>query len=301
MRRLLLGTTALAVMSAGAIAADLPARGPALAPAPVYAAPIFTWSGFYVGLNAGVGFGDDDRSGLRAIAAPGAPVGIVNAVNYVNTGLAARGNRDDRTGFTGGAQIGYNWQFGSMVIGLEADINYLDRKGRGAAYTLVGAGPYAGYELDVNEARSGSNWFGTIRPRIGFAFDRTMIYATGGLAYSGSKNSSGEVRLFDTTVVPNAEIARWAGSGRNGSNWGWALGAGVEHAFGNNWSAKLEYLYVDFDRGGHRDLVRVSGAAAASQVTFRGDRNDDSMHIVRVGLNYKFGGGRTSGPVVAAY
>jgi outer membrane immunogenic protein len=303
MRRLLLSSAALAVMSAGAFAADLPARGPAIAPAPVYVAPIFTWSGFYVGLNAGVGFGNNDNRGLRAFAAPGAPGPVLDAVDFVNAGFATARRDSDRTSFTGGAQIGYNWQFGAMVFGLEADINYMDRKRGGGNYTLVGTGRYAGYELDVNHGRGGSNWFGTIRPRLGVAFDRTMIYATGGLAYGGSRGDGATVTLFDTAPPPAVEVARWAGNRRSGSNWGWTIGGGVEHAFGNNWSAKLEYLYVDLDRGGNRDLVRISGDQRADLVSFRAGRSSSAFHVVRAGLNWRFGGPAYSagGPVVAAY
>lgn len=299
MRRLLLGSAALTAMSVAAFAADLPARGPAVAPAPVYVAPIFTWTGFYVGLNAGVGFNSGSNNGLRAVALPGADPAIIDAVDYVNAGLVGVNRDDNNAGFTGGAQIGYNWQFGAMVLGLEADINYLDRSRKNRDFTVVGTGDYQGYELDVTQGGGGSNWFGTIRPRIGVAFDRTMVYATGGLAYGGSHNRNGAVTLYDAN---DDVVARWEGR-RSGSNWGWTIGAGVEHAFSNNFSLKLEYLYVDLDRGGNNDLVRVAGDVRADQVAFRGGRADANFHVVRAGLNWRFGGPAygATGPVVARY
>jgi len=301
MKKLIAGSALVTILGSGAIAADLPARGPAVAPAPVYA-PVFTWSGFYVGLNAGVGFGNSDRRGVRAVALPGADADIVDAVDYVNLGLAAGDRRNDRTGFTGGAQIGYNWQFGSTVIGLEADINYFDRgRKSGGAYTLLGTDAYSGYELDVTAARGDSNWFGTIRPRIGVAFDRTLVYATGGLAYSGSNGSSGRgYAVLTDPAADDAIVAEWAGGRRSSSNWGWTLGAGVEHAFNNNWSVKLEYLYVDLDRGGNRRYISLDGAPYSNIVgVSRGDNS--GFHVVRAGLNWRFGGGASAGPVVAAY
>ncbi len=298
MRGLLLSSAALAVMSAAAVAADLPARGPAMAPAPVYAVPIFTWSGFYVGLNAGAGFRSNSNG--RSDYVFDDPAGSVapGLIAGINNDLAIFGRRSgDDTGFTGGAQIGYNWQFGSMVVGIEADINYLDRGNGDRGYFVPGI---AGTGLDLTVAGNGrgSNWFGTLRPRVGFAFDRTMIYATGGLAYSNGGNRRGYAVLTDP-AAGDAIVAEWFGRGSS-SNWGWTLGAGIEHAFTDNWTAKLEYLYVDLDRGGSQRYVSVNGAPFSNIVGVRrGD--EDGMHVVRVGLNYKFGGGRSSGPVVAAY
>ena len=260
MRRLLLGSAALTAMTVAAFAADLPARGPAVAPAPVYVAPIFTWTGFYVGLNAGVGFNGGSNNGLRAYSLDGL---YQSEVDYVNAGLAGVRRDSDSAGFTGGVQAGYNWQFGAFVVGLEADINYLDRDKGGGAYTIVGAPTYPGYELDVLHRGGGGNWFGTLRTRIGVAFDRTLIYATGGLAYADGGSGGAVATLYGPVVNPGPSdgvYATWVGRRNDGSNWGWTLGAGIEHAFSYNWSVKLEYLYVDLDRGGNGDLVAVAGS-----------------------------------------
>ena len=299
MRGLLLSSAALAVMSAAAVAADLPARGPAMAPAPVYAAPIFTWTGFYVGLNAGAGFHRGSSNAPDYVF--DAPAGSVapGLIAGINADLALAGRRgNDDTGFTGGAQIGYNWQFGAMVLGIEADINYLDKGRNDRGYTILGIGG-TGLDLTVNGNRGGSDWFGTLRGRVGYAFDRTMIYATGGLAYSDAGNNRGAAFVTDPGLG-GATVATYTSRGSS-SDWGWALGAGVEHAFTNNWSAKLEYLYVDLDRGGTQRYTSIGAGAPFDNIVGvrRGDK--DGMHIVRVGLNYKFGGGRSSGPVVAAY
>jgi outer membrane immunogenic protein len=289
MRKLLLSSVALASMSAAAFAADLPRREAAPAPAPIYAAPIFTWSGFYVGLNAGVAFGDNnDRPAVDGLFLTDPYFG--NAVRQYNNGAF---RDDDNSGLTAGAQIGYNWQFGAMVIGLEADINYRDNGGRNG-FNILGTGDYAGYGLAYT-GDEGGNWFGTLRPRIGVAFDRTLLYVTGGLAY-GKSRRGGTLYAYDTDApgVPLAGLS-W-GSSDNSSNWGWTLGAGVEHAFSNNWTAKFEYLYVNLDSG-NRTLVNAN----APNYIFTSSR-DDQFSVVRVGLNYKFGGpAYAAAPVLARY
>lgn len=291
MRRLLLGTAALTAMSAAAFAADLPRRGPAVAPAPVYAAPIFTWSGFYVGLNAGGAWGSN-RDRLRAYDLGGADAAQLAFIDDFNTLTALNDRGGNNGGFTGGVQAGYNWQFGSMVFGIEGDINY---RGRSSSNNWVAdnVGGY-GYDVAVRSGR-GSNWFGTIRPRLGVAFDRTLVYVTGGLAYGGGSGAA--TITLDNGVDPVTTYT----SRRSGSNWGWTLGGGVEYAFNNALSLKAEYLYVDLDRGNNRALF-VTGADVLPDVAFRGGAGNDKFHVVRAGLNWKFGGpAYTTGPVVAAY
>src|SRR3954462_9843038 len=146
MKKILLASVALFGFAGAASAADLPLR--AAPPAPIVAAvPVFTWTGFYSGGNAGYGWMSDDR--------------IVDPL-FGFTG----GNNDG--GFVGGGQIGYNYQIGSFVVGLETDIQYADLGGAGNNVFGVG---------------NNGNWFGTLRARAGVAFDRALIYATGGFAY----------------------------------------------------------------------------------------------------------------------
>ena len=111
--------------------------------------PVFTWTGFYVGVNAGYGWGNDDNRGF---------------------GLVNRGNDDG--GFVGGAQLGYNYQMGMFVLGAETDIQYADLGGN--------------FVVDGVRYGSDNDWFGTARVRAGLAFDRFMVYATGGVAYGTS-------------------------------------------------------------------------------------------------------------------
>lgn len=223
---LLSGVAALGLLAAGAAsAADLPSRkGPVEAP---YYPPVFTWTGFYVGVNAGYAWGEIDSTNL----------GII-------------GGFDDPDGFTGGGQIGYNYQIGQFVLGLEADFQGADLKASAFdAFTGISAS---------NEL----NWWGTVRARAGYAFDRFLPYVTGGFAYGNVKNkiSDGFVSFSD-----------------DNTQYGWTLGAGLEYAFTNNLTAKVEYLYVDLDK----ESISVPGGTFVSEVGTK-------FSVVRAGLNYKF-------------
>ncbi len=236
-------STALVVVS-NAHAADLPARTSAPAPQ-IYAAPAFTWTGFYAGVNAGYGWGSGD-----------------NTITYNAASGLATGS-DDSSGFIGGAQVGYNYQLTpgyGVVVGVEADLQYA---------SLDSTSPY--YESATgNYTFSGTpslDYFGTVRGRVGYAFDRALVYGTAGLAYGGgdagdSSSSSVSVSGFDET------------------GFGYTLGAGLEYAFTPNITAKIEGLYVNIDRG--TGTVYEAGAAVGET----SGRNE--FGLVRAGLNYKF-------------
>ncbi|MDB5651103.1 MAG: OmpA-like transrane domain protein, partial [Hyphomicrobiales bacterium] len=191
----------------------------------------------------------------------------------------SNGNND--AAFTGGAQAGYNMQFGAFVAGVEADINYIDRnKGsNGIIPNTVAAGTY----YTVNRGNS-SNYFGTVRGRLGYAFDRALIYVTGGLAYGGN-GGSGTVYSNDVVTAPFAVTSTpVAYTGGNSSSIGWTLGGGLEYAFSNAWSVKAEYLHVDLGSNSRTFLTPVGGGATTAVVL----RNENKFDIVRAGLNYRF-------------
>ncbi|MBB6168009.1 outer membrane protein [Chelatococcus composti] len=221
---LLAGVAAAGLIASGAaaFAADLPSRNVApVAPAPVL--PIFTWTGFYAGVNAGYGWGEFSK-------APGF---------------------DDPDGFVGGAQIGYNYQIGQFVVGLETDIQYSDLSGKTRPVTFA--------DGNVGVGRGEVEYFGTVRGRIGAAFDRALIYVTGGLAYGETK-----FRGLDTTAGLSFSKSKTTA--------GWTIGGGLEYAFTDNITAKAEYLYVDLGDN------RYYGANKA----------ETKFSVVRAGLNYKF-------------
>jgi outer membrane immunogenic protein len=266
----LCSVAALALSAVGTMAADLPGR--AAAAAPVYVAPIFTWTGFYVGLSAGYAgdafeypFSGDIAYGDRRVPYSGAA--------SVNS-----------SGFLGGAQMGYNWQFGNgFVAGVEADYSWANVEGRvglGAGIDGFGGSLNAGSELTS---------LGTVRARLGYGWDRALFYVTGGWAW-GRVESTLDAGFNDS-------VDRF-GLERDVNKSGWTLGAGMEFAFTNNMSFKTEYLYVDL---GDKNLYsRDYTFGGRSVATARLDV-ETKVHVVRAGLNYRFWTPVAAGPVLARY
>lgn len=277
MIRKFLISTAFAAIGTAAVAADLPnTKGPVLFAAP----PIFTWTGFYIGVNAGVAaFDHTDRIYN--------PVGFGGGNDTPPTANIFRSAQSNNAGFTGGGQIGYNVQFGSAVVGLETDIQGVARgNGNNIGVVLPGVAGITPYALVPNRSNN-MNWFGTLRARIGYAFNRTLFFATGGLAYGGG-NGSTSISYFNQTnggLVPTGVYTTGSTTGNNKSRTGFALGGGVEQAINNNWSVKLEYLYVDL---GKRNDIYRSPVVALAGTSFTSSNNNNRNHIIRAGLNYRF-------------
>jgi outer membrane immunogenic protein len=263
MKKLLLASVAgFGILAAGAAsAADLPRR---TAPAAPYAAvPFFTWTGFYVGVNGGYNWADNKN---RVIYNQG-------TLPAASAGLLPGSYPTDGDGFTGGAQLGYNYQIGQFVVGVETDINYVDSDQTSGATLGVAALGLTG----VSTARSELSYLGTVRGRLGFAYDRALIYVTGGLAYGEVKNSAS----FSVAGLG----ATWGGS-KSDTQTGWTLGGGVEYAFTNNLTAKAEYLYYDLGNKNYA-VVGTNAAAVATGASYS-IRQETKGSIVRVGVNYKF-------------
>jgi len=220
-----LGVLALVTMAGAANAADLPRRHqpmPAKA-APMYEPP-YNWTGLYVGINGGGGWG---RS------------------NWSN----ALGNADaDLSGGLVGGTIGYNYQMGQVVVGLEGDIDWSDIRG------TTSSGLCAGISCETR-----NSWLSTARGRIGYAFDRVMPYITGGAAFGDIKATPAGLGSTTTTRT------------------GWTLGGGAEFAISGPWTAKIEYLHVDLGDGS----CDATNCGIPTSVDFKSD-------IVRAGLNYRF-------------
>lgn len=242
MKTFLLATAAtaaaLAAFGATAQAADLGSRGYyQKAPAPVYAAPLYNWTGFYLGGHLGGAFsGNNSFNGL------------------------ALSNSDAR--FMGGVQAGYDWQLSPMwVIGLEGQYSWLGGHQLNAIFP-------GGYTYNNNQRGIAS-----ITGRVGYTWGPGLIYVKGGYAYSDNNES---VRLGGAPVGFALTD--------NHSN-GWTIGGGAEYMFAPNWSAKLEYNYLDFGKS----TLQYVGVPGRSEWK-------DSVHTVKAGLNYHFGG-----PVIAKY
>jgi outer membrane immunogenic protein len=191
MKRVFFALVGLAALTGTAAAADLPPR---LAPAPYYKAPVaipvYNWTGFYIGINGGGGFGRSQWDSTGGFNTSG---GLV------------------------GGTVGYNYQFGQGVVGLEGDIDWADINGTTNVTCPLGC-------------KTSDHWLSTVRGRLGYAADRFMPFVTGGAAF-------GDIR---------ASTPGFAGG--NQTNAGWTVGAGLEFAIAGNWTAKAEYLYVDLGK-----------------------------------------------------
>jgi outer membrane immunogenic protein len=291
MKTLTLSAAALAFTAVAASAADLPRRSPAVAPAPVVpiVTPIFTWSGFYVGLNAGAAWGSNNN--CPTMYNYTANTGVVGAVV---TTYAPGCSKTSDAAFTGGAQAGFNWQAGSFVFGVEGDVNYLGDLGKNgyANYALTSGGTTTYYTWTGND---NGNLLGSLRARAGIAFDRALIYATGGMAF---RNGNHDQAVYASTTSGGVAAATYLGN-TNSDNIGWALGGGLEWALTNNMSFKVEYLHSHFSSDNY--LLTTTAATPYNTVAFAGDRND-KVDVVRAGINWRFGGPTvSSAPVLARY
>jgi outer membrane immunogenic protein len=279
MRTLFRATIALVTLSAcgSALAADLAVKAPDRATPPI---PVYNWSGFYVGANAGGAWGNFDPTTSTVLAPNGyfcdVCVSPVNAAGIQTIKPAT---------FTGGVQAGVNWQAGSVVFGGEVDFNSFHLNGSASTTALYI--PTAPGTLTVTSAAH-TDWLLTARGRLGFAANNWLFYATGGLAVT---NLEGGFTFSDNGVPPGLEAASLSKT-----KLGYTVGGGVEAGLWGNWSIKAEYLYVNFSSEsvvGFITSVPVAFGAANNPFTHTIDLK---ANIVRVGLNYRFGG-----PVVARY
>lgn len=254
-------------------AADLAAH---YTKAPVMA-PVYNWTGFYVGGQWG--------SADLTTSTISTPAGYFAASSIPAIGaVGAQGVNSSSV--TGGFTAGYNWQINHAVLGLEGDINYFGFKGSASGSALYPCCAPTGFT--VNSSVS-SDWLATIRGRIGFLAAPTwLLYATGGAAIADVK---GNFSFTDTfSAATESAVIR-------DTRLGWTAGVGTEYAFGGGWSFKAEYLYVDLGRASttSTNLVGFAGTTPYPSDVFT-HSVDLKSNIVRVGVNYKFGG-----PVVARY
>ena len=225
MRRALAAIGIAALTMTSALAADFPSRPLPRPRAPTYV-PFFTWNGFYLGFNAGYGFGTS---------------------SWKDTVLGVSTGNINTSGALLGGTVGYNYQTGGVVMGLEGDIAWSNIKGS----TINNC---------VTTCQTSLSWLGTGRVRLGYAFDRFLPYVTGGAAFGDVKGSVAGFGSFSNTQV------------------GWAGGAGLEYAFVDHWSAKVEYLYADL---GNSNCSTTCSGGNPFTVSFK-------TSIIRGGVNYKF-------------
>jgi len=254
MKQVVLAGTVLLATAIGANAADLPVKAFFKAP-PV---PSWSWSGFYAGVNAGYSFGNDtfDENFVGAAQLPGV------------------GHVLPRGGVAGG-QLGYNWQLGHVVLGVEGDGQWTGQRDTGCGgleCTLNFNGEVGAFSL-----RHELNWFATARGRMGLANEGYLIYVTGGAAWAGVRE----------TALGQIDDARGEGAVNNVLS-GWALGGGIEARLWGNWSAKVEYLHLDFNGTSTTSHVVGGPVAGVSFDVMNLAKTHVTDDIARVGLNYGF-------------
>jgi outer membrane immunogenic protein len=223
--------TACVVASAmSAQAADLPGRSNSPS---YYKAPAelpFSWTGFYAGMNAGYDWG---RS------------------HWSDPAVGANSGKFNTSGGLLGGQLGYNWQLGTVVLGIETDIDWMNVNG-----STVGVGGVCAAD-GGGICQTQQSWIGTTRARVGYAFDRWLPYVTGGVAY-------GNIEALQPTGTSTS------------TNVGWSAGTGLEYGIDRNWSAKVEYLHIDLG------TATFMGAASGTSTLAVPANNN----LARVGINY---------------
>jgi outer membrane immunogenic protein len=268
----------------------------------VVAAPVYNWTGCYVGGNIGWnGSHNDDL--LAPTGAYLNPPGAAAPPNAAGTGalpgdLAAVTHSyvSSNSAVTGGVQIGCNIQKGAFVFGGEADFNGSGSKNsiNSAFGPVPSSNPVFTISPETDAVTAKMDWFSTVRGRIGYAFDRVLVYATGGVVIADvSSTTSVDFSTAGTSPVysgaqhlGNASTTKVAG----------VVGAGVEYAINDKWSMKAEYLYFDLgDFGYTSPLIASAGVAPGYAWRTNADLREQ---VVRVGINYHF---NWSGPVVAKY
>jgi outer membrane immunogenic protein len=260
MKKLALAAAAIFALFTGtASAADMAVKAP-----PVVAPVPFSWTGFYIGVHGGGAWYDKDWDApLTAIniagGCPGCPRPISS--NTASSWLA-------------GGQVGFNYQTGIWVWGVEADASWTDLKGSGSNAFFA-----PGFLLNNSEIDS----LGTIAGRVGITANQALFYVKGGGAWAHDR--------FFTSFGAAPGVAFQAASD---TRWGWMVGVGVEYAFAPNWSVKAEYNHMDF--GSFTQTLNPQPGCGC--VAFQYDINQ-TVDLVKVGVNYRFGWG--GGPVVAKY
>ena len=247
--------------ASSSFAADLAVKA---APPPL---PVWTWTGFYIGVHVGAGWGETEET-VTAFSAPAALISGVASFPF---------NQNSRSGFLGGGQLGYNWQSGLFVFGVQGDIAGMD---------VTGTDPC----LIFLSCRDNSNWLASVTGRIGaVVLDRGLVYAKGGAAWMNTTHTISLPSVLVNTpggavslLGPNsgAQLAS-----HDSTPWGWTLGFGTEWMTTRNWTAFVESDYYRFDR--QNVNFPLNPIVLGTPVSVSADIKN-TLSIAKVGVNYKF-------------
>jgi len=286
-KKLALAVAAVSVIFAGAAsAADLPAKTYTKAPPPV--APVFSWTGFYVGGDVG-GFWDHESAITAAVPAGfGAPA--VAGAGLAGFGMLPVSHNLKHSGVLGGLYAGYNWQAAAWVFGVEGDFSYLGTT-KSDTEPLTATFPGAINPRGFATVSDNSRWLASLRGRVGYTWNSFMLYGTGGVAFTDGKYSLGILPTgFGLNTWPGGAVSF------NSNQVGWVAGVGGEWLFATNWMARIEYLHYGFNGKSATLPVVADTCTAAVGCAFVARTSNLNIDTVRVGIAYKFGG-----PVVARY
>jgi outer membrane immunogenic protein len=287
--RLAVAFGALGISSAAAMAADLTLPPRPYAPyAPAYyQSPVaYEWTGVYIGLSAGGGFGlGGINNNVTSVfcstsceADEASSAAVASVPGKFNTAPS---------GFIGGGQIGYNYQMGGFVWGVEADFSGADISGSDSQTVTATVDTTTLVNTTTATATQKLDWLGTLRARVGAVpFTPLLIYATGGLAYGQVSSQVNFSQTFSAGCACGASPT--ASASASSIQVGWTAGAGVEWMFAPHWSLKGEFLFYDLGQGSANTIVQVNSAGVPfttiginSTANVRGD-------IARGGINYRF-------------
>jgi outer membrane immunogenic protein len=277
MRKFLFASSAIAalVMAAPATAADMPVKARPLPPPP----PVFSWTGFYIGAHVGGAWGTTESS-LKNVSATFCEFGFCETDSI--GGFVIPISQTQTNGFLGGVQGGYNWQVAPwLVLGVEAQFSWTDLQGTSPCVLILAC-------------NTNHDWITTLAGRVGFTYDRLMVYFKGGVAWSKADysaslslgNNLGQFGNFSTSV--------------SDTRFGAMFGTGIEYAFWGNWSAKIEYNYIRFRNEDY--TFPLSFAEGPFSLNLGFDTTiKEHIHLVKAGVNYRFDWGKYPVAVRAAY
>jgi outer membrane immunogenic protein len=267
MKKLAIGATILAALAVPAFAADMPVKAPAPPP------PVYSWTGFYIGGNAGaVASVPSGTSDFRDTA--DVPPFDTNPEQFSSANWS----------FLGGFQAGYNWQINPYwVVGVEADWDWARTRYSFCRQTDISSSACIDSGDGFESIASRTDWIGTARARVGVTEAGILLYGTGGAAWGRVVTTLSQSCLVNGCGA-NSTLALAASSTTTTDKVGWVAGVGVEYALSANWSAKAEWLYIDL--GKINSSLTTAGTPGLQTTSWsRNERYDE----LRVGLNYKFG------------
>jgi len=270
MRKFLLASSAIAALmvAAPAGAADMPVKARPLPPP----APVFTWTGFYIGAHVGGAWGTTEST-LNSVSVNfDCPVVVDDLValqvlcprDRTLSGFSIPISQTQTNGFLGGVQGGYNLQIAPWaVIGVEAQFSWTDLKGTSPCVLVL-------------SCTTEHDWITTLAGRFGVTYDRLMLYVKGGIAWS-KVDYSAALNLGFISASTSVSDTRVGGM----------FGAGIEYAFLPNWSAKIEYNYIDFNSEDYNFPVSFGIRGVNVNLDF-GTTIHERIHLVKAGINYRF-------------